>query len=285
MPVEKSRPCRRFAEVGKRSISKPAFRLRPALSLWARIELDGQARIGTVEGETIHLHEGDLFGSPTPTGKTVSVAEARFLTPTTPTKMVALWNNYRAAAGKNGWAIPVEPLYFIKTPNAFRAHRAPIRPPRAFDGRIVYEGELGIVIGARCTGVPVAQAASHILGYTCVNDMTAPELLQRDSSFAQWTRAKSFDGFGPFGPVVATDIDPMTLSVRTLVNGRERQNYRCDDMIFRPDELVSRISQDMTLEAGDVIACGTSLGVLPVKPGTTIEIAIDGIGTLANVYG
>lgn len=255
------------------------------MALWIRYENAGRTGFGVLEGSRIAAHEGDLFGEQRPTGEALRLGDVKVLTPTRPTKMVALWNNYRAAALKNGWAIPGEPLYFIKTPNAFNAHRAPVRPPRAFEGRVVYEGELGIVIGTRCTDVPVAQAASHILGYTCVNDMTAPELLQRDSSFAQWTRAKSFDGFGPFGPVVATDIDPMTLSVRTLVNGRERQNYRCDDMIFRPDELVSRISQDMTLEAGDIIACGTSLGVLPVKPGTTIEIAIDGIGTLANVYG
>ncbi|MEI9900219.1 MAG: fumarylacetoacetate hydrolase family protein [Hyphomicrobium sp.] len=255
------------------------------MPLWVRIELDGRARIGTVEGDIVHLHDGDLFGRPAPTPHTVAVADAHFLTPTEPTKMVALWNNYRAAAEKNGWPVPAEPLYFIKTPNSFAAHRQPIAPPRAFDGRVVYEGELGVVIGRRCTGVTVDDAPAHILGYTCVNDLTAPELLQRDAAFAQWTRAKNFDGFGPFGPVVATGLDPMSLVVRTLVNGRERQNYRCDDMIFRPAELVSRISQDMTLEAGDVIACGTSLGVLPVRSGTTVEIAIDGIGTLSNLYG
>jgi 2-keto-4-pentenoate hydratase/2-oxohepta-3-ene-1,7-dioic acid hydratase in catechol pathway len=255
------------------------------LPLWVRIELDGRSRIGTLEGDAIRLHDGDLFSDPMPTSQTVTVAEAHFLTPTQPTKMVALWNNYRAAADKNGWAIPAEPLYFIKTPNTFAAHRQPIAPPRAFDGRVVYEGELGIVIGKRCAGVSPAQAPGYIFGYTCVNDMTAPELLQRDPAFAQWTRAKNFDGFGPFGPAVATDVDPITLTVRTLVNGRERQNYRCQDMIFNAGELVSRISQDMTLEPGDVIACGTSLGVLPVRAGTTIEIVIEGIGTLSNVYG
>ena len=105
------------------------------------------------------------------------------------------------------------------------------------------------------------------------------------TSFPQWTRAKNFDTFGVFGPVVATGIDPLALSVRTLVNGRERQNYRIDDMIFPPAELVSRLSRDMTLMPGDVIACGTSLGVLPMKPGTVVEVTIDGIGTLANRYG
>ena len=198
--------------------------------------------------------------------------------------MVALWNNFHAAAEKNGWAIPADPLYFIKTPNSFNAHGQPIRAPASYSGRVAYEGELGIVIGKTCTGVSVEAAADYIFGYTCVNDVTALELLQRDSSFPQWTRAKNFDTFGVFGPVVSTALDPLALTIRTLVNGRERQNYRMDDMIFPPAELVSRISRDMTLMPGDIIACGTSFGVLPMKSGTTIEVVIDGIGTLQNQY-
>lgn len=254
------------------------------MTLWARIEHQGRARIGTVEGDTIRLHDGDMFAGAVPTAETVAVGEARWLTPTEPSKMVALWNNFRAAAEKNGWAIPAEPLTFIKTPNSFNAHGQPIRAPRSYDGRVAYEGELGIVIGKTCTAVPPDEAAAHIFGYTCVNDVTALELLQRDPAFPQWTRAKNFDTFGAFGPVVATGLDPAALVVRTLVNGRERQNYPASDMIFGPAELVSRISQDMTLVAGDVIACGTSLGVLPMRPGTTVEVAIEGVGTLRNQY-
>jgi 2-keto-4-pentenoate hydratase/2-oxohepta-3-ene-1,7-dioic acid hydratase in catechol pathway len=254
------------------------------MTFWTRIEHQGRARIGTVEGDTIRLHEGDMFAGAVPTTETVAVAEARWLTPTQATKMVALWNNFRAAAEKNGWAIPAEPLYFIKTPNTFNPHGQPVRAPKSYDGRVVYEGELGVVIGKRCTAVPADRAADHIFGYTCVNDVTALELLQRDPAFPQWTRAKNFDTFGAFGPVISTGLDPTTLVVRTLVNGRERQNYPASDMIFRPAELVSRISQDMTLEQGDIIACGTSLGVLPMKPGTTVEVAIDGVGILRNQY-
>jgi 2-keto-4-pentenoate hydratase/2-oxohepta-3-ene-1,7-dioic acid hydratase in catechol pathway len=256
-----------------------------ATTLWARIELAGRPRIGTVDGETIRLHEGTLFDPGPATGETVAVAEARWLTPTEPTKMVALWNNFRAAAEKNGWAIPAEPPFFLTAPSSYAAHGEPIRAPRSYDGRVAYEGELGIVIGKTCQAVSAAEAADHIFGYTCVNDVTALELLQRDPSFPQWTRAKNFDTFGVFGPVVATGLDPSTLTVRTLVNGRERQNYPVTDMVFSPAELVSRISQDMTLVPGDVIACGTSLGVLPMKPGTVVEVAIDGIGVLRNVFG
>ncbi|UCH52680.1 MAG: fumarylacetoacetate hydrolase family protein, partial [Pseudomonadota bacterium] len=105
-----------------------------------------------------------------------------------------------------------------------------------------------------------------------------------DPTFAQWTRAKSFDTFGAFGPVIATDIDPMTVSVKTMLSGKERQNYPVSDIVFPPTQLVSLISQDMTLMPGDVIACGTSIGVGSMKPGSTVEIVIDGIGTLSNSY-
>jgi 2-keto-4-pentenoate hydratase/2-oxohepta-3-ene-1,7-dioic acid hydratase in catechol pathway len=117
-----------------------------------------------------------------------------------------------------------------------------------------------------------------------VNDVTALELINRDPAFAQWTRAKSFDSFGPFGPVIATGLDPATLTVRTLVGGRERQNFPVSDMIFSPAQLVSRLSREMTLEPGDLISCGTSVGVLPMRPGHVVEVAIEGIGTLRNEY-
>ena len=255
------------------------------MTLRVRIEYAGRARVGTVDGDLVRLHEGTIFDPGPATGEEVAAADAHWLTPTEPTKMVALWNNFRAAADKNGWAIPAEPLTFLKAPNSFAAHGQAIAVPKSHDGRVAYEGELGVVIGKTCSAVSAEDAAGHILGYTCVNDLTALELLQRDPAFPQWTRAKTFDGFGVFGPVVATGLDPAALVVRTLVNGRERQNYRVDDMIFPPAELVSRISQDMTLVPGDIIACGTSLGVLPMKAGTVVEIVIDGIGTLRNRYG
>jgi 2-keto-4-pentenoate hydratase/2-oxohepta-3-ene-1,7-dioic acid hydratase in catechol pathway len=146
----------------------------------------------------------------------------------------------------------------------------------------VYEGELGIVIGRRALDLAPEQAAEAIFGYTCVNDVTALDLVTTEP--AQWTRAKSFDGFGPFGPVIATGLDVALLSVRTLVNGRERQNYPISDLVFSPHELVSWLSRDLTLEPGDVIACGTSLGVGVLKPGTTVEVEVPGIGVLKNTF-
>lgn len=251
---------------------------------WARGTLGDRVVFGTVVDGTISVHEGDMFTDAAPTGETAPVSALTWLTPCQPTKMLALWNNYYAAAEKNGWAIPKEPLYFAKSPSSFCAHLQPIRAPKAYDGRVVYEGELGIVIGRTVSGASAPEAEAAIFGYTCVNDVTALELIGRDATFPQWTRAKSFDTFGVFGPVIATGIDPRTVTVRTRVNGRERQNYPAADMVFQPADLVRLISQDTTLFPGDVIACGTSLGALPMKPGTVVEVDIEGVGSLSNAY-
>ena len=252
---------------------------------WMRFEHQGQAAFGTLHGDQVQPFAGDLFGTSARVGDPISLGTVTVLPPCRPGKIIGLWNNFRAAAEKNHWAVPDEPLYFLKSPGAAAAHGQPIPVPTSYDGRVAYEGELVIVIGRRTQAVPVEQSAAHILGYTCGNDVTALELLNRDTSFAQWTRAKSFDGFAAFGPVIETDFDPAVATLRTRVGGRERQNYPLADMFFSPHELVSRLSHDMTLEAGDLIYCGTSLGVLPMKAGTTVEVEIDGIGTLANLYG
>ena len=252
---------------------------------WMRYLHQGQEGFGTVHDGHVQPHAGDLFGHPEPAGASLPVADIHWLPPCRPGKIIGLWNNFRAAAAKNGWAEPAEPLVFLKSPSAAAAHEQPIPVPRSHDGRVAYEGELVIVIGRRAAGIGADQAAAHIFGYTCGTDLTAIELLNRDPSFPQWTRAKSFDGFAAFGPVIETGFDPASASLRTLVGGRERQNYPLSDMFFGPHELVARLSQDMTLEPGDLIYCGTSLGVLPMKPGTTVEVVIDGIGTLRNVYG
>jgi 2-keto-4-pentenoate hydratase/2-oxohepta-3-ene-1,7-dioic acid hydratase in catechol pathway len=251
---------------------------------WARIRHGNNEIFGTIEGATLRVHTGNMFAGPVPTGESVALADAVFLPPTQPAKFIGLWNNFHAAAAKNGWAVPSEPLYFLKGANALNAHGGQIAMPASYAGRVVYEGELGIVMGKSCKNATPEEAQGAIFGYTCINDVTAFELIASDTSFAQWTRAKSFDGFGPVGPAIATDLDPATLVVRTRVNGRERQNYPVSDMIFAPTRLVELLSRDMTLEPGDVIACGTSLGVLPVKALTRVEVEIDGIGVLDNVF-
>ena len=251
---------------------------------WVRFERDGRIGFGTLEGDAIRIHTGNMFDSPAATGERAARSAVRLLTPTVPSKMVALVDNYHALVAKLAHAVPPEPLYFLKANSSFLADGETIRTPASYAGKVIYEGELGIVIGRRARAVAEADAPSHIFGYTCINDVTAAELLQKNPGFAQWTRAKSFDTFGVFGPALATGVDPASLTVRTILNDQERQNYPASDMIFPPARLVSLISQDMTLEPGDVIACGTSVGVGSMKPGSTVSIVIEGVGTLTNRY-
>jgi 2-keto-4-pentenoate hydratase/2-oxohepta-3-ene-1,7-dioic acid hydratase in catechol pathway len=251
---------------------------------WVRFEHQRRVGFGRLRDETIAVFEGDIFESPSATSQTLALDAVRILTPTVPSKMIGLVNNFRALLTKLNVPVPNEPLYFLKSPSSFLAAGEVIEQPLHYAGRVVFEGELGIVIGKRCKNVDEASALEYVFGYTCVNDVTGFDVLNKDPQFAQWTRAKSYDTFGVFGPVIATGLDPAQLTIRTILNGEERQNYSIADMVFQPAQLVSLLSRDMTLLPGDVIACGTSVGAGKMNPGSTIEIAIDGIGILRNRY-
>jgi 2-keto-4-pentenoate hydratase/2-oxohepta-3-ene-1,7-dioic acid hydratase in catechol pathway len=251
---------------------------------WARVNHNGRDCFGTIEDGALRVHSGNMFAHAAATGEVIPLTDTKRLIPTVAGKMVALVDNYRALVAKLGHAVPAEPLYFLKAGSSFLADGETIRMPKSYSGKVIYEGELGIVIGRRLSRASEADAQAGIFGYTCINDVTAIEIISRDPGFAQWTRAKSFDTFGVFGPVIATGIDPSTLVVKTILNDQERQNYPVADIIFPPAKLASLISQDMTLEPGDVIACGTSVGVGSMKPGSTVSIVIDGIGTLTNRF-
>jgi 2-keto-4-pentenoate hydratase/2-oxohepta-3-ene-1,7-dioic acid hydratase in catechol pathway len=252
---------------------------------WMRFRRAGNEGFGRVDREEVVVYDGELFGANRPTGERVALADVEWLVPCQPGKIVGLWNNFYALAAKNGWGRPAEPLYFLKAPGSALPHHGVIPSAPSELGRVFYEGELAIVIGRTARAVGVDAAREYIFGYACANDVTAGEVIDRDASFAQWARAKGRDGFGPFGPVIETDFDWHGAPVRTRVGGRERQNFPLADMIFAPHEIVARLSNDFTLEPGDLILCGTSLGALPMKPGTAVEVEIDGIGVLANRYG
>lgn len=256
------------------------------MTQWVRFESGGTTAFGTLNGEDIAVHSGDMFNNPKPTGETRKLGDVTLLTPCEPSKMIALWNNFHQLAAKNNFTRPDEPLWFLKASNSFHPAGQPIKRPSTYDGRIIFEGELGVVIGKRCFDITEDQAAAHIFGYTCVNDVTALDLLRKDASFEQWARCKSFDTFGVFGPAIVTGIDdPEKLSVRAILNGSERQNYPVSDMFFPPHKLVAALSRDVTLMPGDLIACGTSLGVGVMKEASnTIDIVIDGVGTLSNRF-
>ncbi len=252
------------------------------MTLWIRCKHHGVEHIATLDGARVALHSGDLFDRPQPTGLTCSLDEVELLMPCQPGKFIGLWNNFHERAAKENLQRPEHPLYFLKSRNSYAAHGAPIVRPAGYRGAVVFEAELGIVIGRRCKNLSPAEAAAVIFGYTCVNDVTARDLMRLDPAFVHWTRAKGFDTFGIFGPAIATGLDASNLRIKAYVDGAERQNYPVTDMFFSPTEIVSRLSQDMTLEAGDLIACGTSVGAGPLQDGETVEIVIDGIGRLVN---
>jgi 2-keto-4-pentenoate hydratase/2-oxohepta-3-ene-1,7-dioic acid hydratase in catechol pathway len=255
------------------------------MPLWVRFAHGDQTGFGTLSGATIQVHEGRMFDAPVATPLTLALDEVKLLIPCVPSKMIALWNNFHALAAKLDVIKPDSPLYLLKGNNSFLAHDETIVRPNSYAGPVAFEGELGIVIGKRCKEVSEDEAADCIFGYTCVNDVTAAAVLKENPTFDQWTRAKSYDTFGVFGPAIATDVDPLQCSVRTILNGAERQNYPLSDMIIPPHRMISQISHDMTLMPGDVICCGTSLGVGSMKEKTnTIEVAIEGIGTLSNIF-
>lgn len=251
------------------------------MTLWVRCEHGGTISFGILEDETVALHDAAPWAGGKPVGQSVALSEIRLLAPVTPRNYVGLWNNFHAAATKQGNVIPTGPLYFLKSIGSLLDPEGIICPPSSYSGRTVYEGELGIVIGAACHDVDEAAAASSIFGYTCVNDVTASDLFG-DSVFSQWARAKGCDTFGPVGPAIATGLDFADLVIRTRLEGRERQNYPAADMILKPAQIVSLISREMTLHPGDLIACGTSIGALPMRAGQVVEVEIEGIGILRN---
>ena len=253
------------------------------MTQWVRYRAaGGRIGFGTLEGGRIVECEGNLFGEPRPTGSTIQTDTVALLSPCVPSKIVALWNNFHALAAKLGKQAPVHPLFLIKPGSSLAGPGDPIQRPASYKGKIAYEGELAIVVGRHCKDVPETEAADYIFGYTCINDVTAAEVLNEDVNFPQWCRSKGYDTFSCIGPVIVPDLDWSQARVITKLDGVERQNYPLSDMIFSPAQQVSRISHDMSLLPGDVIACGTSLGVGSIKDGSTVEITIEGIGSLIN---
>jgi len=254
------------------------------MAQWLRFTHHNKPGFGQLSGEQIQVHSGDMFAHSQATGEMIPLAAVEIDIPCVPSKMIAMVDNFHALVTKLEHQVPAEPLYFLKGNNSFLANGQTIRTPKSYSGKVVYEGELGIVIGKHCHEASESEAQQSIFGYTCINDVTAIEILNRDPGYAQWTRSKSFNTFGVFGPYITSGIDPMTLSIKTILNDQERQNYPVSDMIFPPVKLVSLISQDVPLEPGDIIACGTSVGVGSMKPGSQVSIVIDGVGRLDNKF-
>jgi 2-keto-4-pentenoate hydratase/2-oxohepta-3-ene-1,7-dioic acid hydratase in catechol pathway len=211
----------------------------------------------------------------------IPLSAVRLLAPAEPSKIVCIGRNYSEHAKELNHPVPTEPLFFLKPPSSVISTGQEIRRPNALSQRVDYEGEMGVVIAKRCYRLREGEdVRPYILGYTCVNDVTARDLQQKDG---QWTRAKGFDTFCPVGPLVTEGLDPWKgVGVQTRVNGQVRQDGTTAEFIFPLDLLIRFVSQVMTLEPGDLIATGTPAGVGPLQPGDTVEIAVEGVGTLTN---
>ena len=175
------------------------------------------------EQQRVNVCTGDLFDGVEPTDEILQVNDLNLLTPCWPGKMLGLWKNVGSAIKSQELTIPEEPLWFLKTNNCYLSHLGEVQRPQYYQGRVIFEGELGVVIGKVCKQVSEADANDYIFGYTCVNDTTAPELIRKDPTFPQWCRAKSMDTFGAFGPSITTDVDPSLLRVQTFCRGKMRQ--------------------------------------------------------------
>jgi len=205
---------------------------------------------------------------------------ARLLPPCSPTKIVCVGRNYAEHAKELGNEPPSEPIIFLKPPSSLIASGDAIVYPRLSE-RLDYEGELAVVIGKRARNVKSSDADNYILGYTCLNEVTARDLQRKDG---QWTRGKGFDTFCPVGPCIVPreEADFPSFRVRTLVDGEVKQDGSVLDMLFSVNDIIAYITSFMTLEPGDLIATGTPPGVGPVQPGAKIQIDIPGIGVLEN---
>ncbi len=207
-----------------------------------------------------------------------NLSEIKLLSPCVPSKIVAVGLNYYSHAEEVKMPIPPDPLLFLKPSTSVIGPDDSIVYPDSSE-RVDYEAELGVVIKTKAYRVPLETALDYVLGYTCFNDVTARDLQKKDG---QWTRAKGFDTFSAIGPHIETELDPGNVTVEAYLNEELKQRGNTSDLIFPIPELVSFISHIMTLLPGDIIATGTPSGIEPMIPGDTIEIKLEGIGTLRN---
>jgi len=243
-----------------------------------RFTTDQKVEYGILNGAVIQGIEGTPFGELRRSGRQYSLAEVKLLPPCSPSKIIALGLNYHSHAEELKLSLPAEPLLFMKPPTAVIGPEDNIVYPDSSE-QVDYEGELGIVIKRQAYRVPLEKALDYVLGYTCFNDVTARDLQRKDK---QWTRAKGFDTFAAIGPCIETELDPGNADIETYLNGELRQQVNTSDLIFPVPRVISFISHIMTLMPGDVIATGTPSGIGPMRPGDTVEVKIEGIGTLKN---
>jgi len=246
----------------------------------ARYVYEGRTRFGVADPEAGQVREiaGDPFARVETSGDARRLEDVRLLAPVVPGKIVAVGLNYKDHARELGMELPGEPLLFLKAPSALIGPGGGIvYPPQS--RRVDFEAELAVVIGRAAKNVREKDAAAYILGYTCINDVTARDLQMKDVQFA---RSKGFDTFAPLGPWIVTDFEPAEAPVRSLVNGEVRQDGNTREMIASVYRLLEYVSSNMTLFPGDVIATGTPPGIGSLRVGDVVTVEVGGIGALTN---
>ena len=243
-----------------------------------RVSVDDELFFGVIEKEAVALLNGHPFGSVSPEGRVLPLADVRLVAPVLPSKIIAVGRNYAEHAKELGHDVPAAPMVFLKPNTSVVGPGEPIALPWQSEN-VEHEAELAVVIGRLCSDVPEDRVAEVVLGYTCANDVTARDLQRTDG---QWGRAKGFDTFCPLGPWIETDVDLDDAQITCDVDGELRQRGTLGDMVRGVPELVAWISSVMTLLPGDVILTGTPAGVGPLRAGNEVSVTIDGIGTLTN---
>jgi 2-keto-4-pentenoate hydratase/2-oxohepta-3-ene-1,7-dioic acid hydratase in catechol pathway len=245
---------------------------------FVRYQIGERASYGIWEDAFIQEISGSIFGKFEATSTKHKISAVRLLPPAEPSKILCVGLNFRDHIEELGDEIPRFPSHFIKPLSAVIGPEDPILYPRVAQ-RVDYEGELALVIKNRVKDVSPEEALDHVLGYTCFNDVTERALTKVQG---QLTRSKGFDSFAPFGPCIATGLDPSQLIVRTYLNGKQVQEGHTRNLVFSVPFLVHYLSQCMTLFPGDIISTGTPKGIGAIKPGDVVEVSIEGIGTLRN---
>jgi 2-keto-4-pentenoate hydratase/2-oxohepta-3-ene-1,7-dioic acid hydratase in catechol pathway len=235
-------------------------------------------RYGWVLENKVGAIEGDIFGEYRRQEAETPLAEVKLLAPAQPSKIICIGRNYTEHAKEHDAEVPKVPLLFMKPPSSILDPGGTIILPLQ-SGQVEHEAELVIVLGKGGRHITPDQAQSHVYGYTIGNDVTARDLQKSDG---QWTRAKGFDTFCPFGPWIDTDFDPSDAVITCRVNGQPRQMASTRDMVFNVGQLIAFISSVMTFEPGDLIFTGTPAGVGSLKPGDSVEVDIEGLGKLVN---
>lgn len=243
---------------------------------YVRYRFEDRTSYGILDGNTVHEISGGLFGERQETGRSVSLDSVELLWPCEPTKILAVGLNYKSHIGSQ--QTPANPAIFYKPPSALLQQGGSIVIPQG-SRDVHFEGELVVVIGKKTRNVAPAEAAGHIFGYTCGNDVSERYWQKND---LQWWRAKGCDTFAPMGPVLVAGYDWSRGKIQTRVNGNVMQSGSFSELLFNPLEIVSYASQHLTLMPGDVVYTGTPGQTSTIKPGDSIEVDIEGIGILRN---